>query len=735
MDERYRAPANTAAKIENMRWDERGAWRRCHGYDQLKDTQNESASSVPVGAMVWMETDLGGRRWLIYERKESDAAGAKLVYLNMAGNTETVIQSGRYWSDAPWPGTQFQVVGEELYYVNGVDRPSRWNTLYAQEAGFSAKPAAPLILDFDEDPGIDEAVDPYSQLYDRMPTPLDGLVAGKWSAGIGEYYRAFGGRFQKGVGTDFPTTNGSVKGAPIATYAYGVTYINELGQESPMSTLVFGRAVTDDISGLRCIAIALRSPPAGVRRVRIWRTMNLTPVTYTALLTDGLSDGSGTATQVITERLLRGLPERPTMPAFEQLQEQEVYLLHELPCSGPLLISDTKSDRDLGQRYDYDATGLWPAGASLIAWFAGRMWLAGMASEPGSLRYSHHLYREQFPDINELRLPAPITALYSAGSHLYVFTARSIHLVYQDDNGEPRLQELSQTQGTNSPNCIVDVPGQGVWFVNEPGIYSLGTGAPVRVSHAVQRSWDERVTPVGLPAAWAFIDRRTKEAWFHVSADGKARPYLGFVFHYEIGQWSLRPEWPLARAVQTTDGTMTTFMAAWDTSGVSGVLVYGPGYDDWDGTAFDGVYTTSWLNIGDQRERVHVSSVEVEALGYTARPLQVSWRGDRSRTWLSPDSSVSPDHIEHYSEVKVWGSGSRQATWDTDTWKDYEPTLTRVDLFAADPLGLGITAREIQVRITSAGADSGRVGLISIGLHYGPSESGFRVLSPSSSAP
>ena len=709
MDQSLHSAIGTASKVENMRWDRRGLWRKSHGYNLLVQVkEQDGATKAPVSGLFWYDTDFGGRRWLVWEQKQS-ATTSKIVYYDFNGGAARTIDGGRYWTDTPWIGTQYLNIGDDLYMVNGQNPPKRWDTVKAVQAGFSSRPAPPLIDDRNITKDLEfsagtvtftvPAPAAYEMYYDRSYTPVLG-------GGSGGYYRSAGGKNQRGVGEAYPLGDrDAVIGDPVAKYGYAITYLNELGMESPLSELRFGSARTFHDTGKRCIALHIDNPPTHVTAVRIYRTKNLTPSDYK-------SNGEGELIRFPLVNFSLDLRETDNK-LFAQ--EQEVYLLEELPACAQTF-ADTKSDADLGLRYDFEATGVWPRGASLLAWHHARLWAAGTSAHPDRVYYSHEVYREQWPELNYLTFPDRVTALHDAGEVLYVFTASSCHVVWEDESRRPRMQTISDSVGTVAPNAIKPVPGVGVCFVSSSGIWALqGKDGIKLLSGPLQKLWEERIFAGSLRQAHAWVDAKEREVWFHVPADGTFTASLGLVLHFETGFWSIRTNYPAARFVQTTDGSHRTYMASHQTSTqYNGIFLYGPAYHQQADSNFRGTWTSNWINLGDVHESDRYLQLQVAALGYGERSdhkLTLAWYANRSRINESDVPAMSPLHVENETEYLLWGD----TTWgdgvtEGDLWKEYEHVLVRQDLI--DRYGNpGVTAREFKFAVSSAKLALSGVGL------------------------
>ena len=270
MDQSLHSALGTASLVENMRWDRRGLWRKSHGYERLVEVEEEGGAAAVLG-LFWYDTDYGGQVAGVGTAPVLDRQQNRLLRLN--ASTVRTIDEGRYWTES-MIGTQYLNVGDDLYIVNGANTPIRWDTRKPIQAGFSERPAAPLVEDRGvtniwnwssahvtgtlKVPGI------FEQYFDRAYTTND--------THNGKYFEGFGGKYQHGVGEAYPIGDDrNVLGDPESTYGYAVTYLNELGMESPLSELRFSTGFTfSDRQTLRRFAFAKSA--ATCSSIRVYRT-------------------------------------------------------------------------------------------------------------------------------------------------------------------------------------------------------------------------------------------------------------------------------------------------------------------------------------------------------------------------------------------------------------------------------------------------------------------------------
>jgi len=172
------------------------------------------------------------------------------------------------------------------------------------------------------------------------------------------------------------------------------------------------------------------------------------------------------------------------------------------------------------------------------------------------------------------------------------------------------------------------------------------------------------------------------------------------VYHYLVGSWSIRNDYPVSCAVRSNDHRgyvffgidrletdpeegfqATTYGDFTDRAGLpgsqnKGIAVYSKGYPT-KGETFrvDPLYRTSSLPFGSVYSSVQPAHVFVYAVGYGNNDMGINYRVNRSlydvRKARQPADQQDPN--ERYP---VYG----KAKWDEDSWGQYRPTVIRYDV-------------------------------------------------------
>lgn len=673
VDTTLRPDPESADIIEDMWWDPVGCWRQVGGYAEVADGGVVSS----VRAMTWFSQHNGARRWLVWE----DNAG-RLQFFDTTKSSAVSIQTGRTVLEGSWQRAQFAAVGNWLWVINGHDEPIRWNGIRSQRVGFDRIPPPPRA---------DDQTNWY-ELFDQFArTDNSGKTLILHWAGID----------QRGVG-DFPTSGQDT----YFNYGYAYAWVNDLGQEGPVSPLSYASGVNINSLlppnvGKKTIPVTIPDAPPWVKGIRLYRTRQL--------ILDNVYDSSSTSRDVVKSRSLldRG---------------GNLFFHSEFATGKGFVYYDDKPDRELGARLDNDRGGIFPRGVKYLHMFKGTMFLAGSPEYPDRLFFSAPGRPEQYPPNNYLDVGSidsgEVTGLAGTQNALVVFKRRGVYLVKGNPVRGFHIETLTEDVGCASPNALVEVPDQGLLFIAEEGVYILvgaleNTGTPTRVrriSQPVQRIWDNRVNRSHLIGAQGIMHHNQKEVWLQVPADAEVVPHLGLVYHYEIGAWSIREGWPIGCFAESAERGYLFF----GDHTASKVWVYSRGKDK-NGVAVTAKYRTGWADFASVWGRTRVLHFQPYMLNYGNRTHSVLFRKDRQQTY----QPAQPAKISADSESTrpVWGT----AVWGTAVWTDYDPTVIRHDVPGTTG-GPGLNCLEFQAEVSST-----RIALASYAISVQPTKAVDRI--------
>lgn len=568
IDQRHAPSPGWAAEITDMLWDRRGAWVDGPGFRTIMSSYEEEQgeqtvtvnafdSTGEVTSLHWFAQGNGATQWLLWE-----TADGELNYLNgSVSPTSTAIANvvdelgnafdgstrSRTYVRAPNHRTQSVVYGRNLYLVNGYDQPLVFNGRYAERAGFDM-PAAPP--------------DPI-HLY-RDVSSANFYVFEDGTLGLGSQDKKCG-------------------------YRYRCTFVNERGQESPMSAASESVVFTNAAGKRGCVRLRVPKGGSNVVARRLYRTRDV-------LDDDGYALALG--------------------------REEDYYFLVEIQDNITETFEDKVADSGLGSLADPLDFGAWPGGTKMLAVFKGTMFAAG--DTDNLVRFSRALNPEVFPPDNVLPVgghgDGPVTGMLATRNALVVFRQRSTWLVKGDPNSGFYSQPLDASVGCAAARSVKEVPGLGAVFVSESGVYLLegaleNTGTPTRMvplSEPLTALW-RKVNTSALPNACAAVWSKHRCYVLALPTIGAADNDLVLLFHYEIGAWSTAEGFPIGCMLETKDHRGYLLFGSHDDSNAPGIHHIGRGWDDKGGlTSVSPVYESAPLRVGSN----HLS-----ALPHRVRPV------------------------------------------------------------------------------------------------------------------
>lgn len=631
MDDRAVPAKDSARLITNMQWSPEGFWEPVWGAIPITAF---TEGSGPIGAVHWFEPR-PNQRWLVTERR-IDASTSRIAYVDFPGGGVPVTIADRRRLDSDDLGTTFMDQGRWLWMLSPVDGLFRWNGERTSPVGFQGPAAAPIVL---------------GPLQLNIAVDRAGLAYP--AAGISD-------TTQRGVGS-FPTS-------PVErwVYAYGVTTLNDLGQESPMSPIVIVTGQNTTAQGRSPVRIEVGMSPTNVRVVRLWRSVNLVGVENPA--------------------------EGPAMR-----------LLQEFATAYEFMWLDIADDAELGEIFDRNEVGAVPIGARAMASFAGLTWLGGCPDNPSRLFHSSPGFPEQFGPLNYVPVGSAstggIVALHPVGRALLVFKTGGIFVVKGNALDGFRVDEIDGTKGTASPRAIVTVPGIGVLFL-EPNagphavVGTLDDDQPTTVrpiAAGIRKLWARRAG-VLLGQAIVSYDPTREEVWWHVPEGGNARPSLGVVLHTATGAWSTRPDWEIG-AFANYRGVV--WLGSTDDTDAPGVYALTGGRRSKpDETAIDGTYTTNPIRLDSERmwHFKHVRGVGIA----TGAEWSISTKSDRQRS-ATEQAETNPTLRHHSHDRPRWSDARWGANGEFD---DYDVSTFPVSVLTGFALEHSLRISSGRMRMT-----------------------------------
>lgn len=618
LDERLFPDPGKADVAQNLAWT-RGGWQATAGDSLL------FATSDRVVSMFWFSQHNG--QGLQVVETGTPAAGGSMSVIRWAGTTPTLVafDTDRKIIDTPWYRTRYLAVNGWLWYANSYNRVQRYNGKRVVPVGFDGPPPPPTI-------------DGSFITIDWTFGPGTGVEAGP------QFTTSDAATRQRGVGERAQTS--PANDTPRWLYGYQVTWVNDLGQESPPSAVVWVSGASRAIAGTEVagaklgIMMAMASPPGHIHAVRVWRSTNLFGIDTVGI-------------------------------------DPPVYLCEEMEPTACKCYIDDHPDNELGEQLDTDLVGAVPPRIRLLATFAGCVF-AVSAANPSAVYVSSRLRPEQFSPSSVFYLGdqdgGEIRLLHAMRNCLVVAKARGIYIFTDSDTGfrvETLTEELGAggTEALETPDGLLILSDSGPILVS--GSDQAGSPTMVRpLWEKVRRTWDDRVNRDALLGTVATLHRRQEEAWFQVPTGGSVRPTLGLVYHLRTREFSLRESWDIQCFCETRDTRADLFYG-----NGTGLYHVSQGYAQ----TRDVAWRSAPTGLGVEQSRPESVVVYQVALG--KHTLTVKHYPDRSYTpdtdeevaWTLNPALGTPA----YEGPPVWDS----ATWSASAaFADLTVTPVRVDL-------------------------------------------------------
>jgi hypothetical protein len=453
-------------------------------------------------------------------------------------------------------------------------------------------------------------------------------------------------------------------------YVYAITDVNEFGTESPPSPLSgvvkwqvdaisFG-----DVGGKYMVAVDIPASRTAAVARKLYRSRDMS--------NGELSYGT------------------------------ELYLVGWITARDRFIYIDAKPDAYLGPALDVSRFGCWPRGAKYLEVWQGTFWVAGMSEYPDQVSFSAPLQFENFPVGNFFPVgdsdSGEVTGLYAGKDALIVFKRRGIYKIVGNPVNGFNVETLWKNVGCAAPNSVCDIPGIGIVFATDTGVYALTSTVgdatrltePMALGMPIQDTWRTRVNVGALMNAFGVLYHDDKEYHLYVPVDGQPDNSFVFVFHWEKRTWTTRPlGFPMSCGVESRDHRGLLFLGSHDNAGHPGVHVYSHGWPDKDGVDIAFLYETVPLDFGGRYDQVQIKTLQLFVVSYGNNDVSIRYRKDRRSTYEDA-TSRRRDAQDAQSNLAVWDD----ATWSaSSTWVRQHPVPVRVDP--------NITGREFQFQVTA----------------------------------
>lgn len=646
-----RQPQNpvNAGRVDNWVTDKAtGGWSSRIGYEPFvpgATAWTPFATCGPVYSLHVAQHLAGGaRQHVLFEEQ----GNLHLVY-DAAGSTVLrTLATGRHVPTATEPGSWYTDTAYGTVITNGFDRPVLVKPWPLGNLTDSAGTITQCIRPFGFD-GLPTPPDPHNvkpvpppPFPPNIPIPGGGAVT-LWCPADGNAIPD-GGRW----GLGFYNNAAGDDGDKSAIFSWAVSFVSDTGSEGPTSTLASARwALEKGAQGFRHAAcIDIPTGPKGTVARKIYRTTNY-------------SDD------------------------YDFPGDTTLYFIDIVRNNVDSLFFDAVATANLGQPAPEIATGPLPAPrARFSALFNGCLFLDGGIDDSRTLYFSTVGLIEQFAADSYIELSSTgggITALFSNYTSLLVFRENGIDVVQGDYAAGFTVTTISNSITCRAPHSIKTVPGLGVVFLANDGVYAItgglvgGASAEVINLTSNQDGFIKKITPDCHAKAVAVFSEKMREYQLYVPISGDDRPNRGFVLHVDrlpliqsASPWSMRVDFPVGAVSTFFDGTVIfghntgnqatvpansqrgLFIisgkraAGKKPSGEQGALEYA--------TLSKSVFRSAWYNFGDPQVQKQVNyvtlwlmttgNVDVTVRHY--KDFSLTPTEERTYTAQPPDASKLP---------------------------------------------------------------------------------------------
>tara|TARA_R100001443_G_scaffold117364_1_gene141727 strand:+ start:306 stop:2564 length:2259 start_codon:yes stop_codon:yes gene_type:complete len=680
IEDRWRASPDSAAIIKEMSWDTYDGWKRAGGYDVVTGSEHDwSALGGTVRSLHFYSIQNGANRQVIFElggliyklnppafSREVDSLPYTTLFMEDGSLAERhVFENGEI-------GTQSATFGGRIFFVNGIDEPLVYDGRSLSKAGFFDLPSPPTASVVQRTSGHD-----MHGIYHRDE---EDLIETVYLLGTKDHAQGLGSLSPKGLKGHYQKKNyddakdfwesevtelNKYNDAKLCGYQYRVSFVNKRGQESPLSK-------PSEICQFECVdgqkrftAITIPTGGPNVVARRIYRTADI-------------FDDFG----------------NPITPE----SGRNFYFCKEIQDNQTIGYEDGISDANLGFVVDENDFGFFPRQSKFIASFKNTLFLAGMTDN--IVRFSAEGMPEVFPrdnifDIGDVD-SGKITGLYATTNALVIFKERGVYLVKGNARSGFTAQTLNKDIGCCAVGSIQDVPGTGLVFLSESGVFVLkgaleNTGSAtsiVELSTPIKHLI-ERIDKSNSRASVSVIHRSQKEYLLCVPTIGKDNNLL-LVWHYEVGAWSFREDYPMQCAIETKDSRNYVYFGS-NNEKLPGIFVlstyfnakneYGRrvSFDQYSETTVEvldsvPIYESSPFAFDSIYSSIQVAYINLYAVAYGDNPIEVNFKINRS-DFLSLEDNKSRNQQSLSEPLPVYDKSEYGSIFS-----DHRPIVIRFDV-------------------------------------------------------
>jgi hypothetical protein len=623
-----------------------GAWSSRIGYEKwnpkASDLFSPFGSIGPITSLFVSQGLAGGARQSIFF--EADGTLYLAYDAGAAGTLLRTVKTNRHIPTPTECGSWYTDVAGGVVITNGVDRPLFVRPWPLGDAAESPSSLLQCVRSF----GFDASPPPVEPHRNTPMAVVDdsSVITGGGATTL--WWPSQSGAITDGGKWGLGFAKGPASGDPEneSLFGWSVSYVSDTGSEGPLSTMATTNWTQPAKSdGFRhCIALDVPTGPDGTVGRRLYRTLNF-------------SDD------------------------WTQPGDTTMYFVGALYNNVDTFFVDCVRTTVVSTKAAAIPTGPLPAPrARFSALFNGCLWFDGGIDDSRTLYYSVPGLIEQFPIANYLTLSGQgggITAIFGNYTSLLVFRESAIDVVTGDAINGFQATTISNSTTCRSPKSIRSIPGLGVVFLAQDGVYAITgglTGGATTEIIGLSGGIDEfirRMTPDCLPRAVSAYSTMTGEYHLYAPMDGNDRPTSALVLHTArlgdtLSAWSVREGFPVGDIDVLYDGVPVfghnTGTEAGGSNPEAGLFIISslrhmggtvtgdqqPAYTL--GAAPQSIYRSAWNDLGDPRLQKQVNYVVIWVLT-TGNPavivrhfkdFQLNYATERTFKAQPPDAALLP---------------------------------------------------------------------------------------------
>lgn len=640
IDQRIPAPKATAALMENWRSDwETGGWTNRLGYEKLLTSTSTFAPFVTFGRIdsvfLWSERS-AALRWLLME------TGGALYLVNYVRDAAMLLEDNRPKPAIDSVPTSYVPLANGIIIANG-QRVRRFN---GWPLDLSVSTIIPRLLDLAYVNHGYELIPPAPSPWgvDEKDDLYDMDLASRTTVATGNETQ------DKGLGTLSTDTTHE--------FRYRMSFVDQTGSESalsPPSTAVSWTTPASGTTYRKVVALDIDTGPPGTVARRLYRT---------------------------------------------QYNTDTFQFVVEIPNNVERMYYDSVPGTALGAEAPSDLTPMPCPNARFVAQAANCTFFDGGPANPTAIFYSMPGTPAQFSVLDYFYVGGDggdVTGLAGFYNSVVVFRERQIDVItgtYPDFSIDAMLLDA----GGDAPQTTQAVPGHGIVFLSNDGVYSLtgglegGSEAKIDLISGPIQGYIKRINRAVSAKSVAVLCRRWKEYQLWVPLDGADDISVGLIYHYDRKEWTVRTGWPVACVTSTPEGDVIfghRIGANGSNNAESGLFVMSgarqmgytkKGENFVPGGVPTSVYLSRLEDMGDSVDKKHLRYVYVNQMTAGSNTTPVQAEADRGLVVnVGPALASQP---ADRALLPVFGSGleNESGVWDTSTWAQPVPIDVRYSL-------------------------------------------------------